>query len=539
MKSDKVYLKPNVVIEPLFDGWYAWSHLISPATAAMNVTGRHLKIMSSYIQAPHVHVSAVKTPKMKGGPFIDYEDNRVDEIRELRDLTMQERAQLIEFSEAIKSLDRMLKSKARGYSLEPLYQDIPEILRGYIELVYDLNNQPSYRFFESLLYKSRFYSESAQSIALWTTENDERPFVLSTPRLEDEKVVGLNMPFKNNALDELGKMKRTAGTLDEIKSKLGIKPEQEELFESFFTDEPPIPYKPYDGNRVRMRYFGHACILIETNGISILLDPLISYYGYPQEVDRFSDMDLPETIDYVLITHNHQDHILFETLLPLRHKIKNIVVPRSSRGLLQDPSLKLMFNAIGFTNVIEIDEMESINFKDISIIGIPFVGEHSDLNIQAKICHFVNIGEFKMLFMADSCNIEPKLYELIQKEIGDIDVLFLGMECDGAPLSWLYGPLLTEDIPREKDFSRRLAGSNYERGKALVNAFNPKEVYVYAMGQEPWLEYISSIKYTKDSNPIIQSDLLINYCLDSKITAERLFGEKEILYNKNEIQLVE
>lgn len=539
MKSDKKYLKPNVVIEPLFDSWYAWSHLISPATAAMNVTGRHLKIMSSYIQAPHVHASAVKTPKMKGGPFIDYEDNRVDQIKELRDLTRQKRAQLIEFSKAIKSLDKMLKSKARGYSLEPLYQEIPEILRGYVELVYDLNNQPSYRFFESLLYRSEFYSESAQSIALWTTENDERPFVLSTPRLEEEKVVRLNIPFKDNALDELGKMKRTAGAIDKIKAQLGIKPEQEELFESFFTDEPPIPYEPYDGNRVRMRYFGHACILIETNGISILLDPLISYYGYPQEVDRFSDMDLPETIDYVLITHNHQDHILFETLLPLRHKIKNIVVPRSSRGLLQDPSLKLMFNAIGFNNVIEIDEMESINFKDINITGIPFVGEHSDLNIQAKICHFVNIGEFKMLFMADSCNIEPKLYELIQKEIGDIDVLFLGMECDGAPLSWLYGPLLTEDIPREKDFSRRLAGSNYERGKALVDAFDPKEVYVYAMGQEPWLEYISSIKYTKDSNPIIQSDLLINYCLESKITAERLFGEKEILYNKNKIQLVE
>ncbi|NET07738.1 MAG: NAD-dependent epimerase/dehydratase family protein [Symploca sp. SIO2B6] len=30
-----VYLKPNVIIEPLFNQWYAWSYLISPATAAV------------------------------------------------------------------------------------------------------------------------------------------------------------------------------------------------------------------------------------------------------------------------------------------------------------------------------------------------------------------------------------------------------------------------------------------------------------------------------------------------------------------------
>ena len=40
----------------------------------------------------------------------------------------------------------------------------------------------------------------------------------------------------------------------------------------------------------------------------------------------------------------------------------------------------------------------------------------------------------KLLFAADSCNIEPRLYEHIHRDVGDVDVLFLGMECDGAPL---------------------------------------------------------------------------------------------------------
>ena len=35
--------------------------------------------------------------------------------------------------------------------------------------------------------------------------------------------------------------------------------------------------KQYNWDKIRIRYFGHACILIETTGINILVDPLISY----------------------------------------------------------------------------------------------------------------------------------------------------------------------------------------------------------------------------------------------------------------------
>ncbi len=63
----------------------------------------------------------------------------------------------------------------------------------------------------------------------------------------------------------------------------------------------------------------------------------------------------------------------------------------------------------------------------------------------------------------------------------------------------------------------------------MVEQFRCKEVYVYAMGQEPWLNYVMSIKYTDKSNPIIHSNHLIETCRERGIVAERLFGEKEIL----------
>jgi L-ascorbate metabolism protein UlaG (beta-lactamase superfamily) len=531
MHNELSFLKPNVIIGPLVDRWYAWTHLVSPATGAMNVLRRHLKIMTSYIQSPQIHAAAVRNPKMLGGPFMDYKGQRVDEIKNLKEETAIKQAKAIEFAHAVIALDSMLKKKAKGFSLEALYDEVPDILKGYVELVYDLNNNPSFRFFEALLYKSEFFSRASQSIALWITDNDERPFCLSTPQLDDENVLHLNIPFDHPGIDALSKMKRKPGSIGQVAEMLGVQEKDRELFNSFFTQREHPTYKKYNGEKARMRYFGHACILVETRDVSILVDPLISYYGYESSVDHFSDVDLPDVIDYVLITHNHQDHIVLETLLPLRHKIKNLVVPVTKSGALQDPSLKLAFESMGFTNVIEIDEMEEIKFENCTLTGLPFTGEHSDLNIRAKTCYHIAIDKFSFLFVADSRVLTAKLYEHIHRIIGDVDVLFLGMECDGAPLSWLYGPLLSEEITRDNDQSRRLAGCDFERGMHLVNIFNPKEAYVYAMGQEPWLEFISSIRYTPESKPIVQSNMLVEACINKNIIAERLFGEKELLYD--------
>ncbi|HVQ39996.1 MAG TPA: hypothetical protein VMS31_20825, partial [Pyrinomonadaceae bacterium] len=139
------------------------------------------------------------------------------------------------------------------------------------------------------------------------------------------------------------------------------------------------------------------------------------------------------------------------------------------------------------------------------------------------------------LLAADTNNIEPAVYEHLRRHTGDIDVLFLGMECDGAPMSWLYGPLLTRPLERRMDQSRRFNGSNYERGIGIVNQFNCKDVYVYAMGQEPWLTYALSLRYTDESNPIIHSNKLVEDCRSRGIESERLFGKKEIFYGTEPI----
>jgi L-ascorbate metabolism protein UlaG (beta-lactamase superfamily) len=527
MTGRQVYLRQNVLVEPLFNHWYAWSYLMMPATAAMFTANSHLKVMKSFVASPQVHVNALKNPAMIGGPFIDYDASKVGEIRRLIETTEKEQADLLRLAEAINTLDKIMGTEAQGYSLEPLYQRVPDALKGYVELLYDLNNYPSMRFIEGLLYRSPYYKESNQSLLLSLVNQDGRHFVFSTPRLEDPHHYHLRVPFKSNALDELFKMREDPQPLEHIKERLGVNGDKNDLFASFFTDEPSRGGDRYAGDGVRVRYYGHACLLVESKNTVILTDPLISYeYGAADR--RYTYADMPERIDYALVTHNHQDHCMIETLLQLRHKIKKVIVPKSNGGGLGDPSLKMMMKNIGFDDVTEIDEMEALQFEDGTILGLPFLGEHADINIRTKIAYLISLQGKSILFAADSNNIEPKLYKHIHDLVKDVDIVFIGMECAGAPLTWLYGALLTRPLSRKMDQSRRFDGSDSQKGLSLIEELKPRQVYVYAMGQEPWLSYLTSIRYTQESKPIVESNKLIEACRSRGIISERLYCQKEV-----------
>lgn len=319
-RSPEYFLRPNVLVEPLVDRWYAWPHLIPPATAARNISERHLRIMDSYINAPAAHAAAVKNRKLLGGPFMEYGGSKVEEVKRLRERTRSERGHLLALSQAIGELDALLTNEATGHSLEALYDRVPEPLQGFVELVYDLNNHPSFRLLEPLLYRSRYYDRSMQSLVLSTIDRDDRSFVLSTPRLDDDRSIEWRLPFESQDLDRLYSLRNRPAPYAAIKELLDAPDDQDDCLLDLLTEEHPRPYRAYDGTGARWRYFGHACILLEVKGLSILLDPVISY-SYETNIPRYTYDDLPAKIDFALITHNHQDHVLFETLLQLRTRI--------------------------------------------------------------------------------------------------------------------------------------------------------------------------------------------------------------------------
>src|ERR1700742_2163331 len=122
--KEKLYLKENVQIEPLFHRWHAWNLMVPPVTAALNLQERYLKIMQSYVNSPALHAAAIKNPAMRGGPFLDLQGEHVSEVREMIADIQSRSAQLLEFARAIKPLHRLLAEKAKGEALEPLYAEV-------------------------------------------------------------------------------------------------------------------------------------------------------------------------------------------------------------------------------------------------------------------------------------------------------------------------------------------------------------------------------------------------------------------------------
>ena len=527
-----MYLSESIQIEPLSNGWYAWGYLISPATAAMVTANLHVPVMESFLAYPDLHRRAVTEQSMKGGMVIDY-DGDPSKVQELLDYTRSELAYRIDFAGAVRSLNEHLAAHTDGRSLEQLYKEVPEILRGYVELVYDLQHRPSFRFIEGLLYASRYYDENLQSLRFLFSASDQRPFVLSSPRFADARSIDLCVPFRSELVDKLMALRTVSARWDEIETWLrqaGLSDGECAKFRDCLTSTAPYmdPDRNFSGPGVRVRYFGHATVLVEAYGVSFLLDPIVSTSS-SDGPERFTYNDLPDKIDYVLLTHNHQDHVALESLLQLRHKIGCVVVPRGGSGSLQDPSLKQMLRMIGFDNVLELDEMESLSTPVGELVGIPFFGEHADLDIRSKLAYFIRADGRGLLFLADSNALEPAFYEAAKRRIGNVDAMFIGLECDGAPLSWLYGPLYTRPLQRAVDQSRRLNSSNCESAMAIIDRLKPDRVFIYAMGLEPWLGYISSIAYEDDSRPIVESNRLLDLCSQRNLPAERLYLKKEFV----------
>jgi hypothetical protein len=76
-------------------------------------------------------------------------------------------------------------------------------------------------------------------------------------------------------------------------------------------------------------------------------------------------------------------------------------------------------------NVRVIEELERIEINKGFITAVPFLGEHADVNIRAKMAYHISIGNRTLLIAADSNNIESKLYEYLHGLLGDVDAIFI------------------------------------------------------------------------------------------------------------------
>ncbi|MBQ4880379.1 MBL fold metallo-hydrolase [Pseudoalteromonas luteoviolacea] len=528
--SDKYYLRENVYIDPLINNWYAWPNLLSPLPYSLYMSKTHIRLMKSFIDNYELHILANQDKTIAGGgEFINCTAEQVEEVAALLKKFETEDAIYGKLAQAIKDLNALLKAHVSGESLDPLYEQVPDLLKGYVELVMDTNHNASFRIIEGLVYNSHYYNTQLQSVSLGILDgNSARPFVLSTPRFPENNNLHIQEPFASQFWDDLFRCREYPITKAEIDALFASKLCQGGLspYELFTTE---VPTKTnVQKNQVAVTYIGHAGLLITTGETTILVDPVIANITDENRNEALGFEHLPEKIDYICLTHNHADHVNIESLLQLRYKTDTIVVPKNNGGSLVDPSLKLMFSQLNF-NVREIDDMEQIPVQGGKIVGIPFLGEHGDLNIRSKTGWYFELLGKKIYAGADSSNLEPRVFEQVNALFGDLDLMAIGMECVGAPFTWLYGALFTEKVAINIKESRRLDGCDFEKGIQIAEILKPQNIWIYALGLEEWYNYFMGLDYSDDSKQLIESGKMVEYFNSRGVPVERLCGKQHII----------
>jgi L-ascorbate metabolism protein UlaG (beta-lactamase superfamily) len=493
------YLREDVRVEPLVGGFRAWTQLLPPHTYAVNLVAKHL-------------------PKLRQAA------EESGSVAALLATTLDGQADVVEFAQALGEADELLAAEADGRALEPLYAQVPAPLKGYVELVYDRAGNPSLRFLEGLLYGNGRAHEELQGLEMRLLAADAEELRMRTPRVEREGAVQCRLAFDDGAWDVLARARTEAVPRAGLEAVLG----SDHGLDGFLTGEPPAREETEPLTEgMRARFFGHACVLMQSPRSNVLVDPLIAPRPRGQ-TGRRSFPDLPDHLDCLVITHGHMDHLDIETLLYLRHRTDTVVVPKNRAGNILDPSLGLVVRALGFGDVREVQEMESVELEDGEIVAVPFLGEHADLDIVAKSAYAISLAGRTALCSADARNLAPEVFDHVHGAVGRVHAAFLGMECEGSPLSLAHGPFLAGPVSPEIDESRRTNGNDAAGALAIVDALECPAAYVYAMGFEPWLTFMFGVPDETRAVALREISTFLDGCRDRRVEARLLEGADTI-----------
>ncbi|MXO05406.1 MBL fold metallo-hydrolase [Flavobacterium sp. HBTb2-11-1] len=193
-------------------------------------------------------------------------------------------------------------------------------------------------------------------------------------------------------------------------------------------------------------WFGHSSYFIQLEGKRFLIDPVFSGNASPipgttksfKGSDIYTVDDLPE-IDYLLITHDHYDHLDYDTILKLKPKTKKIITALGVGSHFE-------FWGFPTENIIEKDWYSTIQLdKNITIHTAPsrhFSGRGFKRCNTLWTSFVLETKDFKMYLGGDS-GYDSHFAEIGEKH-GPFDIVLL----DNGQYNekWKYIHNMPEDV---------------------------------------------------------------------------------------------
>ncbi|WP_317167653.1 MBL fold metallo-hydrolase [Flagellimonas sp. HSM57] len=192
----------------------------------------------------------------------------------------------------------------------------------------------------------------------------------------------------------------------------------------------------YNGD-TRLIWFGHSAFLLQINGKNILIDPMLSDVPAPHPwlgSGRFSK-ELPiaiaklPIIDAVLISHDHYDHLDYESIRKLKDKVGHFYVP-----LGVDVHLKAW--GVSSAAITEMDWWQEEVFSDLTFVCTPaqhFSGRRFNDRQSTLWSSWVIQSTSENIFFSGDSGYSDH-FKVIGEKYGPFD--FAMMECGQYNESW-------------------------------------------------------------------------------------------------------
>lgn len=284
---------------------------------------------------------------------------------------------------------------------------------------------------------------------------------------------------------------------------------------------PIVPQSLVEGQRDRLTWLGHACILLQTSRSSVCVDPFLRphiqwtekelklsfsdafgdrwfFEPYGPQLTQLSPGQLPH-LDAVFVTHQDIDHCNLGVLMMLPEDIP-IVVPDCHPDHSWEVDLQtLIQNVLGRSrNIIRLKHGETITIGEIRATAFPFYGEMPSSLKTFWNCYLFETNHAAVACTADSAITDDTVDLLIRRLGGQRTpfVLCARLIHSGEPSAgfrdetetlfnftrlWAwYMPIWDLFQPVEEP------GISESRLRELVKGTNLRFYLPYAMGTAPW-----------------------------------------------------
>jgi len=192
-------------------------------------------------------------------------------------------------------------------------------------------------------------------------------------------------------------------------------------------------------------WFGHSSYFIRMNGMNLLIDPVLSGHASPfsfmvkafASAGHYTAEDIPD-IDVLILTHDHYDHLDYDTIRRLKNRVKKICCPLGVGAHLE-------YWGIPAASVTELDWWDETSLPgDLKLIAAParhFSGRGTK-RAQSLWCSYILSSTQHRLYLGGDSGYDSHFRQIGEK-YGPFDMAIL--EAGQYNTSWPHIHMMPEE----------------------------------------------------------------------------------------------